>query len=167
MGTRKFWTSYVKIMAADGLAIDGARSRVAMIFVWWFWDGNPVHNCELATHHNSNQPAIDLAWFPHRIEPWTLHVMTTTALLLHTHGQPACHVDHYYDWAFHKSEYYSLHAMETICALNQLPLDLMAANSQTIFSDAFSWTKSFIFLLKFHWSLFLRVQLIITQHCFR
>ena len=35
----------------------------------------------------------------------------------------------------------------------------MAAISQTIFSDAFSWMKSVVFGLKFHWSLFLRVQL--------
>ena len=38
------------------------------------------------------------------------------------------------------------------------PLDTMAAISQTIFSDAFSWMKSFVVWLKFHWSLFLRVQ---------
>ena len=36
--------------------------------------------------------------------------------------------------------------------------------SQTIFSDAFSWM---IFWLRFHLSLFLRVQLTITQHWFR
>ena len=35
----------------------------------------------------------------------------------------------------------------------------MAAISQTIFSDAFSWMKSFVFWSKFHW-----VQLTITQH---
>ena len=34
-------------------------------------------------------------------------------------------------------------------------------------SDAFSWMKSFLFLLKCHWSLFLRVQLTVTQHWFR
>ena len=45
-----------------------------------------------------------------------------------------------------------------------LPLDKMAAISPTIFSDAFSWTNSFVFWLKFPWSLFLRVQLTITQH---
>ena len=39
----------------------------------------------------------------------------------------------------------------------------MAAISQTIFSDAFSWMKSFIFWFNFHWSLFLSVQLTITQ----
>ena len=33
--------------------------------------------------------------------------------------------------------------------------------------DAFSWMKSFEFWLKFHLSLFLRVQLTITQHWFR
>ena len=47
------------------------------------------------------------------------------------------------------------------------PLDKMTCISQTIFSDAFSWMKSFVFWLKFHWSLFLRVQLTITQHWFR
>ena len=39
----------------------------------------------------------------------------------------------------------------------------MATFSQTIFSDAFSWMKSFVFWSQFHWSLFLRVQLTITS----
>ena len=47
-----------------------------------------------------------------------------------------------------------------------LPLDKMAAISQTIFSDAFSWMKKIIFWSKLHWILFLSVQLIITQHWF-
>ena len=37
--------------------------------------------------------------------------------------------------------------------------DKMAAISQTILSNAFSWMKILEFRLKFHWSLFLRVQL--------
>ena len=37
--------------------------------------------------------------------------------------------------------------------LTHLPLDKMSAVSQTIFSDAFSWMKSLVFWLKFHWSL--------------
>ena len=48
-----------------------------------------------------------------------------------------------------------------------LPLDKMAAIWQTIFLDAFSWMKSFVFWLKFHLGLFPRVQLTITQHWFR
>ena len=43
----------------------------------------------------------------------------------------------------------------------------MATFSQTIFSDAFSWMKSFVFWLRFHWSLFLRTQMTITQDWFR
>ena len=42
----------------------------------------------------------------------------------------------------------------------------MTAFSQTIFSDAFSWMKSFVFWLIFYWSLFLRLQLTIAQYWF-
>ena len=38
---------------------------------------------------------------------------------------------------------------------------------QTTFWNAFSWMKSFVFWIEFHWSVFLRVQLTITQHWFR
>ena len=51
--------------------------------------------------------------------------------------------------------------------LTHLPLNEMATISQTIFLDAFSWIKKIVFWLKFHWSLFLRVQLTIIQHWFR
>ena len=52
-------------------------------------------------------------------------------------------------------------------AINSSPLNKMAAILQTIFSDAFSWTKSYVFWLKFLWSLFIRVQFTITQYWFR
>ena len=45
--------------------------------------------------------------------------------------------------------------------------DKMAAIIQTTFSNAFSWMKMCEFRLKFHWSLFLRVQLTIFHHWFR
>ena len=45
--------------------------------------------------------------------------------------------------------------------------DKMDAISQTTFSSTFSWMKMFEFRLKFHWSLFLRVELTIFQHWFR
>ena len=45
--------------------------------------------------------------------------------------------------------------------------DKMDAISQTTFSSAFSWMKMFEFRLKFHWRLFLRIQLTIFQHWFR
>ena len=43
----------------------------------------------------------------------------------------------------------------------------MAAISQTIFSNAFSWMKMYEFRLRFRWSLFVRVQLTIFQYCFQ
>ena len=38
---------------------------------------------------------------------------------------------------------------------------------QTTFSKSFSWIKIVLFWLKFHWTLFPRVQLILNQHLFR
>ena len=60
---------------------------------------------------------------------------------------------------------FSTHRPTTICMrdlitrINSSPLGKMAIISQTIFAFVFSWLKSFVFWLKFHWSLFLRVQL--------
>ena len=45
--------------------------------------------------------------------------------------------------------------------------DKMAAVSQTTLSNAFSWMKMLEFRLRFHWSLFLRIQLTIIHHWFR
>ena len=60
----------------------------------------------------------------------------------------------------------------TFHCVSDLPLthwgqDKMDAILQMIFSSAFSWIKMFEFWLKFHWSLFLRVQLTLFQHWFR
>ena len=45
--------------------------------------------------------------------------------------------------------------------------DKIDAILQMMFSNAISWKKMFEFRLKFHWSLFLKVQLTIFQHWFR
>ena len=52
-------------------------------------------------------------------------------------------------------------------ALTHWGRDKMATIFQTTFWNAFSWMKMFEYRLKFHWNLFLRVQLIIFQHWFR
>ena len=52
----------------------------------------------------------------------------------------------------------------TCVCLTHVSLDKIAAISQTIFSDAFSWMKNVVFWVQFHWCLF---QLTITQHWFR
>ena len=46
-------------------------------------------------------------------------------------------------------------------------LDKMSTISQTIFSIAFSWMTIFVFWFKFHWSLFVKLQLTISEHWFR
>ena len=45
--------------------------------------------------------------------------------------------------------------------------DKMDAISQTTISNAFSWMTMYEFWLRFHWTLFLGVQLTISQHWFR
>ena len=58
-------------------------------------------------------------------------------------------------------------SVTVILYLISFPVDKMAAISQTAFSNAFSWMKNFVFWFKFHWGLFLRVQLTISQHWFK
>ena len=71
------------------------------------------------------------------------------------------------NWAPYNSTIRYFQQYLGIPALPHLPLDKMAAISQTTFSKAFSWMKSFVFWFECHWSLFLRVQLAINQHWFR
>ena len=56
---------------------------------------------------------------------------------------------------------------EALVTLTHWGRDKMAAIFQTTFSNAFSRMKMYEFRLRFQWSLFLRVQLIIFQHCCR
>ena len=53
------------------------------------------------------------------------------------------------------------------CLLTHWGRDKMAAIFQTTLSNAFSWIRILEFWLRFHWSLFLRVQLTIFHHWFR
>ena len=62
-----------------------------------------------------------------------------------------------------EDEYNGTILMTHFVFLTQWGRDKMDAISQTIFWSAFSWMKMFEFRLKFHWSLFLRVQLTIFQ----
>ena len=54
--------------------------------------------------------------------------------------------------------------MARLQLLTHLLLVKMAAMSPTTFSVAFSWMKILEFRFKFHWNVFLRVQLTISQH---
>ena len=68
----------------------------------------------------------------------------------------------------HIIQYQYLYCVYRNCWLiNTLRQRQMDAISQKTFSNAFSWIKMFEFQLKFHWSLFPRVQLTIFQQWFR
>ena len=67
----------------------------------------------------------------------------------------------------HITDQYQHIETKFLVLLTHLPLNKMAAISQTTFSNAFSWIKSFVFWFKFHWSLFLMVELTIFRHWFR
>ena len=57
--------------------------------------------------------------------------------------------------------------LNSLTPLTHWGRDKMAAIFLTTFSNEFSWRKMFEFRLRFHWNLFLRVQLTIFQHWFR
>ena len=118
-------------------------------------------------HSHQNIESLT-AWysfpFPEKKKKICNHIFCKT---LSTHSSTkSCHFDNF-QWSCQLvikmlSKWQHLHL-----TLTHLPLDKMAAISKTIFSNAFLWMKSFVFRLKFHWSLFLWVQLTITQHRFR
>ena len=60
-----------------------------------------------------------------------------------------------------------IHLGTVLFLFNTLRPRQMADVSQMTFSNAFSWMKMYWFLLRFHWSVFLRVQLTIFQHWVR
>ena len=62
---------------------------------------------------------------------------------------------------------YGVISNDMFVALTHWGRDKMAEIFQMTFSDVFSWMKMFEFLLKFHLSLFLRVQLTIFQYWFK
>ena len=87
-----------------------------------------------------------------------------------------CHVPHRRQWYIYDSlwecdidtsvamvDYILCGAIFYIHVLTHLPLDKMTVFSQMIYSGAISLMKCFVFWLKFHWSLVLRVQLTITS----
>ena len=61
----------------------------------------------------------------------------------------------------------SFYALITQPDLTHWGRDKMAAVFQPTYSNGFSWMKLYEFRLKFHWNLFLGVQLTIFQHWFR
>ena len=99
---------------------------------------------------------------------WACQTLTGHLLIDYLHQYIWTSRKKYYPIARNSKGFPETVALETIqFGLTYLPLDQMVAILQTIFWDACLWMKSFVFWLKFHWNLFLRVQLSISQHWFR
>ena len=148
---------------------------------WGWWFEKP--SCSLWRHCN----AIILikqyiaGWYPDywitrgqsRLTPTRMFVLTQTFV------ERLVGFENYFPWMFGISVIFTCclkrcQQHTTPCVgdlsltpVNSPPLNKIAATSQTIFSNTFSWMKSFVFWLKFHRSLSLRVQWTITQHWFR
>ena len=114
-----------------------------------WWCVGPVSVSDKMSHHK-------ISW---NIEAARLEVTITVSLRIWQVSQKqccgdACQISEWFD--------YDESAIPWML-LTHLLLDKMAAIRQT----TFSWMKNFNFWLKYHWSLFLRVQLTIGQHWFR
>ena len=74
-------------------------------------------------------------------------------------------------WKLQSYKFGMLHSEQDIFAakncLTHWGRDKIAAISQTTLSNAYSWMKMLEFWLRFHWSLLLGFQLILSQHWFR
>ena len=102
---------------------------------------------------------------------FSLNLMSNSVTYIRTSIQKSMYpLSHSIKWRLQPSDNpdnISLIKLERLCHLPHWGRDKMDAISQTTFSSAFSLIKILEFRLRFHWSLFLRVQLAIFQHWFR
>ena len=127
-----------------------------LIFVPWTWLSLPF----TITRQWNSAGLWKFSWWKKKI--CIPHIVSTMAsdaqlLVLPGHQQP---------WYWHHYLRIFQH-QQWMAGLTHWGRDKMAAFSQTTFSNAFSSIKMFELRIKFHWSLFLMVQLTIFQHWFR
>ena len=89
-------------------------------------------------------------------------------IYIHTYNTSAAFTHYLSSWLAQYQSMWSSYSMQMCYGmLTHWGRDKMATVSQTTLSNAFSWMKMLEFLLRFHWSLFLWIQLTIFQHWFR
>ena len=94
-----------------------------------------------------------------RIERWFIKLIHIYIYMYtYTYKQDSCNTD---------GIEYEPYWLQFSCSLTHWGRDKMVVISQTTFSNAFYWMKMYEFRLRFHWSLFLNVQLTIFHHWFR
>ena len=94
----------------------------------------------------------------------SLHDWRNDELAFHDDAMTWKHFPHYWPFVIWSFDVFFVIKLNTL--LTHWGWDKMAAIFQTTFSNGFSWIKIYEFRLKFHWSLFLGIQLTIFQHWF-
>ena len=128
--------------------------------------GNSPVTDEFPTQMASNAEKVSIWWRHHDNFRWSLSHRVHHTIKLHC--MKLWHAaDQVTDRWLNQWWLGSLtHKSPGINGLTHWGRDKMAAISQTTLSSAFSWEKMSEFQLKFHWTLFPRVQLTTFQHCF-
>ena len=112
----------------------------------WFRIRSKLNNLVLDVLSNNSRPGATVSvWHSHGGRNQTFRYDSSSKLI------------------FCQMNGYCLDAVGKRLMLTHWGRDKMAAVSQTTFSNAFSWLKILEFRLRFHWSLFLRVQLTIIR----
>ena len=149
-------------MPVDALATSGARASLGMVLKLKVKTFHLKHQKNLsvqATEHALQlMPTSQLLMpcildSPDHQQPW--YKLCNTQLLVFIWGE--------FYWTTHTASMWR----NDIDGLTHWGRDKMYAISQTTFWSAFSWMKMYKLPLRFHWSLFLCVQLTIFQHWFR
>ena len=70
-------------------------------------------------------------------------------------------------WCHQTTSHYLINVVPNLYWVIHRGQNKMGNIFQTTFSNAFSWMKMYEFHFRFHWILFLRFQLTISQHWFR
>ena len=151
------------IIVFNIIVIGNSLSIVCIVFHWLYCTVlcGFVLNCTVIPYHMD--PITSHHVVSYYVKPiTTMHYKIRQLILYHIFS-----ISHTYDSAVELCFMFVLWVTGGCIWLTHLGRDKMDAISQTITSSAFSCMKIFEFLLKFHWSLLVRVQLTIFDHWFR
>ena len=141
-------------------------------FVVWFHPEIPIAIAQIKMHNYNYCYQISISTFV--IRPTDVQAPVSDEPSTHTVMTEKSHL-----FSSKRSRYQCFIVIFIVCqepireehathpAFTHLPLDKMATILLTTFSNTFIWMKSVRLRFEFHWSLFPRVQLTISQHWFR